>query len=110
MSAPITEWLDAAQETAADATPGPWGYDIRISGAAWVNTPGTRLPRAIAALRAVLELHVPGTALGVAVCMTCSQVKTDDEWDDPLDAPIPSWLPFPCPTVRAIATALGVQP
>lgn len=64
-------------------------------------------PDMLAALRAVLDLHVQGVAYGVPVCMTCAQVKDADEWDDPDDDPIPSWTLYPCPTVRAISAALG---
>lgn len=59
------------------------------------------LPRAIAALRAVLHLHAPVDALMnpgrherlVKVCAGCG---TDDG----------SWQRHPCPTVRAITAAL----
>ncbi|HUX69109.1 MAG TPA: hypothetical protein VMV41_01210 [Cellulomonadaceae bacterium] len=64
----------------------------------------------VAALRAVLAEHRQAVAYGVAVCDTCSQVKDADEWDDPDDSPIASWLPWPCPTVAAITTALDVTP
>jgi hypothetical protein len=79
-----------------------------LNGRAWADEAArTDIPAMHAALTAVLALHVEGRAYGVRVCMTCSQVKDADEWDDPADSPIPSWLPYPCPTVRAINDALG---
>lgn len=68
------------------------------------------VPALVAALRAVLAEHHRAVAYGVAVCDTCSQVKDEDEWDDPNDSPIASWLPWPCPTVRAVTEALGGTP
>ncbi len=65
------------------------------------------VPALVAALRTVLDLHQPGIAYGVSVCQTCSQVKGQDEWDDPNDSPIASWLPWPCPTVAAVTSALS---
>lgn len=44
------------------------------------------------AIEDVLALHVPGRA---------------DDWEDPDDSPIASWLTYPCPTVRAITARLG---
>lgn len=75
MSAPITAWLDEAQATVDAATEGPWSYDgygrtgfqVNALGtifadplacrpdAAFIADARTRLPQAIAALRAVLD-------------------------------------------------------
>lgn len=62
-----------------------------------------------AAIDGVLAAHKPAVAYGVAVCATCSQVKDADEWDDPSDSPVASWLPWPCPTVRAITEHIDVE-
>jgi hypothetical protein len=54
-------------------------------------------PAAFAALRAVLDLHVignPGVA-AVAWCGGCGDIETAPDW--------------PCPTVRAITTALEAR-
>jgi hypothetical protein len=72
-----------------------------------LNAAAKQVDALAAALRTVLDLHKAATALGVAVCTVCSQVKDDDEWDDPNDDPIPSWVPFPCDTVRTIKEALN---
>ena len=128
MSTEITAWLDEAQEKVDDATPGPWATDLRLDGRAWVDVPGidgrafglhgfpddaafiadarTRLPQAIAALRAAMEVHGAldaaqyvgrGKSIRRQVCTGCG---TDDG----------NWAIWPCATVRAIAAALGVQP
>ncbi len=122
MSDPITAWLDEAQQRADAATEGPWhGYGLDPNGAYFVHggteavgyfaadpivTEGaieedaefiaharTDLPRALAALRAVLGLHKPFHVHGrLGTCGHCGS---------------PS---YPCPTVRAISDALGVAP
>lgn len=63
-----------------------------------------QVERLSAAVEAVRALHVRATAYGVAVCTMCAQVKDDDEWDDPDDeyAPVASWVPWPCETIRAL--------
>lgn len=75
--------------------------------AVFAATARTAVPALLAMAEAVLALHPRAVAYGVDVCATCSQVKDADEWDDPDDSPIASWLPWPCPTVTAIATAIG---
>lgn len=51
-------------------------------------------PKAFAALRAVLDLHQPH-GNGSLTCVECSE--REDTYDD---------IPWPCPTVTAITTAL----
>ena len=53
---------------------------------------------AVAALQAVLDLHKSIQGHGVTICEACS------ETEDAL------FMEYPCPTVRAIAGALGVSP
>lgn len=97
---------------------GPDGYLIDAGRENLYDFPDARfiaasrqlVPAMEQALRAVLALHMQGFAYGVPVCMTCSQVKDADEWDDPNDDPIPSWLPYPCPTIRAITAHLDIEP
>lgn len=132
MSAEITAWLDDAQAKVDAATEGPWDIetdsnavvgptlsyaadrhrffgvaeDVHLAGdREFIADTRTRLPQAIAALRAVLDAHAPTDALMnpgrqervVAVCTGCG---TDDG----------NWQRWPCPTARAIAAAIGVQP
>lgn len=57
---------------------------------------GRLAPKAFVALRAVLDLHQPH-ANGSLTCVECSECE--DTYDD---------VPWPCPTVTAITTALEV--
>lgn len=54
-------------------------------------------PKAFAALRAVLDLHRQHESLD-ATCVECSE--REDTYDD---------MPWPCPTVHAITTALEAK-
>ncbi|MDA8440472.1 MAG: hypothetical protein M0Z51_16660 [Propionibacterium sp.] len=130
--------LADARRLAQEATDGPWewhGYGTAGATLARPNLPYHELnilkttddwppsepdaefmaasrdlvPAMERAIRAVLAEHHRAVAYGVAVCDTCSQVKDADEWDDPNDSPIPSWLPWPCPTVRAITEHVSIE-
>lgn len=120
------EWLDRADALAAEATDGPWALFL-----AWDSTHGTNYgvdgppaedpwpvmrggfeedarfiaaartdwPKANVALRAVLDRHRshitsrrPESVVTVAVCAYCI-----GEY-------------YPCPTVRDVVAALGVEP
>ena len=125
MSTAITAWLDDAQAKVDAATEEPWclyptittvsyieqsqrdgsviggGHvaDASPDDAAFIADARTRLPQAIAALRAVLLMHRPMNDLGSPPCAHCLSEDSDEV----------AFVPWPCPTVRAIATALGVQ-
>ena len=98
----IQAWLDEARALADQATEGTWeayaDSDYQPAGAR------TRLPQALDALQAVLEVHAPIDALNTQytngriphVCTGCGQ---DDG----------SWNYWPCPTVRAIQNAIKEQ-
>ena len=119
----LTDRLDEIQARAEAATPGPWragteeGVDYgsvmgapKSIGGGYVTVPvlvddlsmyegtaefiaasRTDVPRLVAALRAVLDLH--RDAGQPAFCTHC-QALNDGQW--------------PCPTVQAIADALGI--
>lgn len=90
----------------------------------------TDVPALVAALRAVLDLHQPGTFTATLrgevtahpVCPTCHDKagvhpcgcwREVDEEHDCLGCSRPikgAHVPWPCPTVRAVADALGVEP
>ena len=62
----------------------------------------TALPKALAALEAVLVLHEPLDALNVRynrIQRVCTGCGLDDG----------NWAIYPCPTVRAITKALGAE-
>jgi Family of unknown function (DUF6221) len=65
-----------------------------------------RVLREVAARRAILAEHAATdwTAYGDRMCRRC--VLDDDE---PHDEPY-HWLPFPCPTLRALAAAYSDHP
>lgn len=108
------ETLARIREQADAATPGPWKVDTADPDTLAVTTPGvlpdmgmafldrrdessaefiaaarTDVPRLVAALRSVLEIHTEKPH-GCAVCEEQDQA-----------------LPWPCPTVTAITTALN---
>ena len=111
MSDPIMRKLNEMQARCDAATDGPWeaeGSQVwrinslvtavrdhsaseRRPDAEFIAASRTDMPRLIAALRAVLELHQPVPyAQGPDYCDECEH-------------------PAPCPTVKAIAEALGVD-
>jgi len=122
----LTDRLDQWAALAEKATEGPWAVDETIGAtivqscegevadcvvsadAAFITASRTALPATIEALRAVLDLHVPGdgnsvgyTPLGYrSIEPYCAGCEACDEYA----------VEWPCRTVRAIATALGVQP
>lgn len=124
----ITAWLDAAQKRCDEAADGPWeanGSDVirvvpdtngdpepELVAQTWrvdaefIANARTDLPAALAALRAVLGEHTPGEFRpepGEGL------VSTPD--DEPVSGCLGCEAPYyPCPTVRAIATALGTTP
>ena len=75
---------------------------MRGADAAFIADARTRLPQALAALQAVLDMHAPIDALnmryrGGRVQQVCTGCGTDDG----------NWNRWPCPTVRAITDAIG---
>ena len=127
MSDRIKAWLDESQRLADQATEGPWVFhtmseaptitgdyadSILIAEAApyWEPVYGlpdadgkfivgsrTRFPQAVAALREVAKLHRRATGIHEPVdfCAECSSFHRTVLW--------------PCPTLRAIADALGLE-
>ena len=125
------DWIKRRRELLDDATSGPWvttadGADTLSAGfnpdghlclyagfgwdddAALIADARTSLPMALDALHGVLAKHYEGdSSQGYApngdyvdlgpCCETCG---TNGEYG----------VPWPCPTARAIATALGVEP
>ena len=55
----------------------------------------TSLPKALTAIRAVLELHKPVHTPSGQLCSTCAE-ESDCAYA----------LPWPCPTVQAVQTAI----
>ena len=125
----IQAWLDKGKTLADQATEGPWTVDgpanpgpddalmvgpnndgvIAYVQPSWadaefITDSRTRLPQALTALQAVLEVHAPIDALNTQytngrmprVCTGCGQ---DDG----------RWNYWPCPTVRAIQYAIKEQ-
>lgn len=115
-----SERLAEIQARADQATAGPWevdnDYDImgrrpglspdpeldpvighleRDEDDDFVTHARTDVPALVAALRAVLDLHKPRDWHGKNICDACS------ETEDSL------FMEYPCPTVRAVADALG---
>ena len=84
-----------------------WGYDASgIEAApedrAYIADARTSLPKAVAAIRAVLALHQPVDALNMRtnrVQPVCSERSCGQENGD--------FMAWPCPTVRAIEKALA---
>lgn len=126
----VAEWLREARELGQAAATGPWGAPIDSDGTApllnatdayvftgesgyvggeadaddatFIADARTRLPQALAALGAVLELHEPSDALQVS---HARQLRWCEECSDPEGG---MRAIHPCATVRAIAAALGV--
>lgn len=127
MSDTVRAWLDRAHTLDQAATPGPWFaeagdpddyYSVpsvyntfhngETSGrglvaeaaydnAEWIAHSRTALPAAVAAIRAILDLHTPTEAAdGSYLCSVCAEA------DDCAYA-----LPWPCPTVAAIHDKIG---
>ena len=124
----IQVWLDQGKTLADQATEGPWEARsseatmndraewkigkhnrpqalrsvMRGSDAAFIADARTRLPQALAALQAVLDMHRPSTAdtgeEEILFCPECFDVEDVGEVD--------TW---PCPTVQAIQNALGTD-
>lgn len=74
--------------------------DVTNEDAEFIAAARTDLPAAIAALRAVLDLHRPLNDLGNPPCTVCLGEDVDGE---------AVLVLYPCPTVRVIAEALGVS-
>ena len=119
------EWLDQAQARCDAATEGPWALDLKwderhgtnygvdaieahdtwpvVDGgieedAEFIAAARTDLPRAIAALRAAMEVHEPTRPVRWVdrqVCVECS------------DHEVGLTVFWPCATVRAIEEALA---
>ena len=117
MSDRIREWLDESQQLADKATAGPWTWGAAAHGdptggpthhavkascgvvaeteydidagldAKFIAESRTRLPQAVAALRAVMETHRPVRDYGGTVCATCEE-------------------PYPCLTIEEVEAAL----
>lgn len=68
----------------------------------------TDLPRTIAALRAVLDLHKPGE--GASQGYTGRDYGYIEPYCEGCEASDEYAVEWPCKTVRAISTALGVSP
>ena len=116
LSFELTDWLDTTQRLDGAATPGPWVEDGALIGprpgasvaqvwgvrwkadSAFIAHARTALPQAVAALRAVTDLHQPrGTVTRSAsghLVDTPGPCK-DCDWD------------WPCPTIAAIQDTLG---
>lgn len=79
---------------------GDIGWACTKADAAYIADARTSLPKAAAALRAVLELHQPVNALNMRtnrVQPVCSERSCGQENGD--------FMAWPCPTVRAIEKA-----
>lgn len=154
----LTDRLDEIEARAEAATPGPWEWHPYMSSGATLakpNHPGhevnilkttddwppvaddaefiaharTDVPALVAALRAVLDLHQPGSYSATKgeltahpVCPTCHDKagvhpcgcwREVDEEHDCLGCSRPdkgAYTQWPCLAVRAIADALVVEP
>ena len=124
----IRAWLDQGREIADQATEGPWypwdrgvGWLIALSDsddgqprlpegmrtdlgrgedAAFIADARTRLPQALAAIQAVLNLHQPvEVEPSETICAACSNRLPSGRF-----MPIVEW---PCPPVEAIQAAIG---
>ena len=79
-----------------------WGNGSTKEDAEFIADARTRLPLALDALQAVIEIHTPIDALNVRyrggrLQQVCTGCGTDDG----------NWNHWPCPTVRAITDAIG---
>lgn len=131
----LADWLTAAKARSDDATDGPWTVNLGAADLPWVMSPHfddiddvvvvadststsdarfiaasrTEHPAMADALLAVLALHQPepweldafehsssGVGCSGCACSSCGDVEASGT--------------YPCPTVQAIATALGVTP
>ena len=111
MSDQIEAWLDESRRLADQATEGPWEADLASQEGAipdviphdgvygtmerqdaeFVAEARTRFPKAVAALRAVMELHRPcHDAHGWTPCQECEQ-------------------PWPCQTMQELDATLGLE-
>lgn len=107
------DWLDRTQEITEKATPGPWEEDGSLIGPrpgasvaqawgvrwkadlAFIAHSRTALPKAVAALRAVMEVHrmTDDFYEPYKFCVECSSRDQTVAW--------------PCPTITAITETLG---
>ena len=72
------------------------GYVLNAANAEWIAHARTALPAAVAALRAVADLHQPDTCwMDRLDCGACSSYDECVQW--------------PCPTITAITEALGEE-
>ena len=113
-SVSFEQWLDRAQAITEEATPGPWVEDGSLIGprpgasvaqvwgvrwkadSAFIAHARAALPQAVAALRAVVDLHQPDVCwIDRLDCGACSSYDECVQW--------------PCPTVAAITEALGEE-
>ena len=118
----IQEWIDEGRALTAESTEGPWEarmesptmggevWTLRTGGqpgikmvvseyqfgegnAAFIADARTRLPLALDALQAVLDMHRPIWVDWIEYCKHCVDFGGE----------------YPCPTVQAIHTALGAE-
>ena|SRR5690606_11622165 len=116
LSFELTDWLDTTERLAGQATLGPWVEDGSLIGprpgasvaqvwgvrwkadGAFIAHARTALPQAVAALRAVLDLHAPDREWG-HICGHCTDFDTYGS----------EWIDYPCPTITAIQDTLGEE-
>lgn len=133
----ITRWLDDSQRLADQATDGPWevyGFNVLAylgagdcSGCSGTLSPAhlpecglyevagagkldaefiagarTRFPQAVAALREIAKLHQPNWPSRSDDGTPCKECNRSD-----CTGLNPTW--WPCPTLRAIINALGLE-
>ena len=129
----LTDLLDEIQDRADRATDGPWSWasHVTVDGDSWADAEfivdaRTALPKALAALEAVLAMHHPVKIYAQADECGCgdedhtiieSPQGDDLCWDTPtgelccsecLDEDSGA-IDYPCPTVVLIREALGVE-
>ena len=125
------DWDDLMRGEAESAVTWMPGWDRHHGdNAEFIAHARTDVPALVAALRAVLALHQPGTFSATIrgevtahpVCPTCHDKagvhpcgcwREVDEEHDCLECSRPrrgAFAPWPCPTAQAIADALGVEP
>ena len=128
LSFELTDWLGKAERLDRGAFGGPWAWGLDsadriimtthgavpftlIEGddfrgateeAEWIAWSRTALPAAVAALRAVLDLHVNDTEYGSPsgpMCEECNRANSEGL----------TYIEWPCPTIQAIQDTLGEE-